>query len=57
MQKLLTFFSQIIDIYIPYLMIKVLPILLTNDIVNFEQLGPDYFTVEQDVERFRKVNK
>ena len=57
MQKLLTFFSQIIDIYIPYLMIKVLTILLTNDIDSFEQLGPDYFTVEQNVERFGKVNK
>ena len=36
MQKLLTFFSAKILAYMPYLMIKA----LTNDIVNFEQLGP-----------------
>ena len=43
MQKILTFFSAKIIVYMPYLMIKVLKILLINDIVSFEQLGPGIF--------------
>ena len=38
MQKLLTFFSAKILGYMPYLMIKVKYI---NDIISFEQLGPE----------------
>ena len=44
MQKLLTFFSAKILAYMPYLMIQVLMIdTLTNNVVSFEQLGPDKY--------------
>ena len=42
MQKLLTFFSAKILAYLPYLMIS-FNNTLTNNIVSFEQLGPDYY--------------
>ena len=41
MQKLLTFFSAKILVYIPYLMIKSFNNALPNDMVSFEQLGLD----------------
>ena len=41
MQKLLTFVSAKILVYMPYLIIKVLNDTLTKDIVSFEQLGPE----------------
>ena len=34
-------FSAKILAYMPYLMIKVLTIMLTNDVISFEQLGPE----------------
>ena len=40
MQKLLTFFSAKLLAYMPYLVISFNDT-LTNDIVSFEQLGPD----------------
>ena len=39
-------FSAKILAYMPYLMIKVLTDMLTNDIVSFEQLGPDLYAYE-----------
>ena len=41
MQKLLTFFSAKILAYMPYLSDQSFNDTLTNDIVSFEQLGPD----------------
>ena len=43
MQKLLTFFSAKILAYMPYLICNDT---LTNDIVNFEQLGPDLHNIK-----------
>ena len=34
-------FSAKIKVYMPYLMVRVFNDMLTNDIVSFEQLGPD----------------
>ena len=44
MQKLLTFFSKHISVY-GIFNDQRLNDTLTNDIVNFEQLGPDLYTV------------
>ena len=52
MQKLLTFFSAKILVYMPYLMIQVsFNDTLTNDIISFEQLGPGlfFFLVEKSL--------
>ena len=42
MQKLLTFYSAKILAYMPYLMISFND-MLTNDIISFEQLVPDFY--------------